>query len=257
MRKPSKPWYRTFNDTWYVCLNGQQIVLAKGKDNKKEAERVFHRLMAGETPQAAKPSDTRVVAILDLFLDHAHRHTAPATHEWYRNFLQDFSDMYGAMKVENLRPFHVTQWLDLHPNWEGARWGAITAVKRSFNWAADEGLIRENPVKKVKKPPVRACSRFLTAQERKQIFDNYPKGDCFRDFLFALENTGCRPGEVSDVTADHVDLELGVWVFDEHKTESKTGEPRFVILTPVMVDLTRRLMEKHPEGSLFRTLSRQ
>lgn len=88
MRKPSKPWYRTFNDTWYVCLNGQQIPLAKGKHSKAEAERVFHRLMAGDTPQTAKPSDTRVVAILDLFLDHSHRHNAPRTYEWYRDFHQ-------------------------------------------------------------------------------------------------------------------------------------------------------------------------
>lgn len=252
MRKPSKPWYRHFNDTWYVCLNGQQIVLARGKDNKKEAERAFHRLMAGETPQAVRSSDTLVTAVLDLFLEHAHKHTAPATYEWYRHFLQDFSDRYGALKVVDLRPFHVTRWLDSHRDWEGARWAAVTAVKRSFNWATDEGLIRENPVKKVKKPAVRARSRFLTAQERKQIFDNYPEGDCFRDFLFALENTGSRPGEVSAVTALHVDLEQGVWVLDEHKTEAKTGEPRVVILTPAMVELTRRLMKEHPEGTLFR-----
>ena len=50
MRKPSKPWYRKFNDTWYVCISGKQIQLAKGKGNRKEAERAFFRLMASETP---------------------------------------------------------------------------------------------------------------------------------------------------------------------------------------------------------------
>ena len=253
MRKPSKPWYRKFNDTWYVTVRGEQIPLAKGKANKAEAERAFYKLMAGDAPaQLARPQDTRVVAILDLFLDHSQRHNKPRTYEWYHSFLQDFSDQYGPLKVEDLRPFHVTRWLDAHPDWKGTRWGAVTAVKRAFNWAADEGLIAANPVKKVKKPQMRTRERFVTQEERRRILDNYPEGDCFRDFLFALEHTGCRPGEVSAVTAEHVNLDLGVWVLSEHKTESKTQEARVVILTPDMLALTKRLMQRYPEGPLFR-----
>jgi integrase len=254
MRKPSKPWYRTFNDTWYVTIRGEQIPLARGKANKAEAERAFFKLMAADAPEkaAARPSDTRVVAILDLFLDHSQRHNKQRTYEWYKGFLQDFSDLHGTLRVQDLKPFHVTRWLDSHPDWKGCRWGAITAVKRALNWATDEGLIEENPVKKIKKPPVRTRERFITQEERKRIFGNYPEGDCFRDFLFAMENTGSRPGEVGMVTAEHVNLELGVWVLDEHKTEHATQEPRVIILTPAMVELSRRLMEKHPEGPLFR-----
>ncbi len=251
MRKSDGPWYRKFNDTWYVTVRGEQIPLAKGKASKKEAERAFHKLMAGDAPQAVRPSDTRVIAVLDLFLDHSRKHNAPRTYEWYRDFLQDFSDMYGLLRVEDLKPFHVTRWADSHPDWEGARWGAITAVKRAFNWAADEGLIAASPVKKVKKPVMRRRERFVTPEERKKIFDNYPEGDCFRDFLFALEHTGCRPGEVGAVTAEDVDLRIGAWVLGEHKTEEKTGEPRVIILTPAMLELTKRLIAEHPEGPLF------
>jgi integrase len=253
MRRPSKPWYRKFNDTWYATVRGEQVPLARGRANRAEAERAFHKLMAGDAPaRPARPQDTRVVAVLDLFLDHSQRHNRPRTYEWYRSFLQGFSDLYGALRVEDLRPFHVTRWLDAHPDWKGTRWGAVTAVKRAFNWAADEGLIAASPVKKVKKPPMRARQRFVTPEERQKILDSYPEGDCFRDFLFALEHTGCRPGEVSMVTAAHVDLRNGVWVLGEHKTEGKTQAPRVVILTPEMVDLTERLMVRHPEGPLFR-----
>jgi hypothetical protein len=57
---------------------------------------------------------------------------------------------------------------------------------------------------------------------------------------------------VRKATAAHVNLDLGVWVFKEHKTAQRTGRPRVIYLTPAMVELTRRLMEKHPEGPLFR-----
>ncbi len=252
MRKPSRPWYRQFNDTWYVCLNGQQVALAKGKCNKAEAERTFHRMMARDTPQLAKPADTRVVAIFDLFLEHSKKHNAPRTYDWYREFIQDFSNLFGLLKVEDLKPFHLSRWLDSHPAWKTGRWGAVTAIKRAFNWGVDEGLIRENPLKKAKKPPMRRRERFITQEERQKIFDNYPEGDTFRDFLFAMEHTGCRPGEVSAVTAAKVDRTLGVWVLDEHKTESKTGETRIIILTAEMLNLTERLMLTHPCGPLFR-----
>jgi integrase len=252
MRKPSKPWYRKFNDTWYVTVRGEQVPLARGKANKAEAERAFYRLMAGGAPaRPARPQGARVVAVLDLFLDHSKRHNKPRTYEWYRSFLQDFSDVYGPLKVEDLRPFHVSRWLDSHPGWGGTRWGAVTAVKRAFNWAADEGLIAANPVKGVKKPQMRARERFVTRQERRKVLDNYPEGDPFRDFLFALEETGCRPGEASMVTAEHADLDLGVWVLAEHKTESKARGARVVILTPAMVELTRRLVRLRPSGPLF------
>src|SRR4051812_47864838 len=111
MRKPSKPWYRKFNDTWYATIRGEQIPLARGKSNKPEAERAFFRLMAGDTPEqpATRPSDTRVVALFDLFLEHSQRHNKPRTYEWYRDFLQDFIKSYSLLRVEDLKPFHVSR----------------------------------------------------------------------------------------------------------------------------------------------------
>ena len=44
MRTP-KPWFRAQTKSWYVKLNGVQHPL--GFD-KKEADKNFHRLMAGE-----------------------------------------------------------------------------------------------------------------------------------------------------------------------------------------------------------------
>lgn len=74
------------------------------------------------------------------------------------------------------------------------------------------------------------------------------KDQPFRDFLFALRESGCRPGEVRKVTAANVDLDLGIWVIEHHKTRKKTGVPRIVYLTPGMVELCRRLVERWPQG---------
>jgi integrase len=266
MRKTAKPWYRRFNNTWYVCLNEQQIPLGKhpedvpppkkGKDGWNAPDAIltaFHRLMSGDVSQPTRARDLRVITILDLFLDHTQKHNKQVTYEWYKRFLQDFSNRYGTLRVEEIKPFHVTRWVDAHPDWKGSQWGAVTAVKRAFNWAADEGLINNNPIKKAKKPVMHAPRTLLDPEERKQIVESYPEGDPFRDFLFAMENTGCRPGEVAAVTSLQVDLEAGIWSFEEHKTAGKTGQSRVVILTLAMVDLTRKLMAKVPaQTPLFR-----
>jgi integrase len=154
--------------------------------------------------------------------------------------------------AQDLKPLHVSRWLDSHPGWKGSRRCAVIAIKRAFNWAEGEGLLAVNPLRKVKKPPQTYRERILSREERQEVMAAI-RDQAFRDFVLALQETGCRPSEVSRVTAAHVNLELSVWVFADHKTVKKTGKPRIVYLTPAMLELTRRLMAEHREGPLFRT----
>jgi hypothetical protein len=66
----------------------------------------------------------------------------------------------------------------------------------------------------------------------------------FRDFVFAMQETDARPGEVRKAMAAHVNLDLGVRVFKERKSAKRIGRPRVIYLTPAMVELTRRLAPK-------------
>jgi integrase len=253
-KKRPEPFFRRYDGWWYVQIGKRQIKLARGQDNEDAAWRAYHRVMARQGPAvpAAPLRDPTVTAVCNLFLDFSLTAHAPRTYEWYRDFLEDFCGFAGKLRLSELDAAHVAAWLDRHPDWKGTRRGATIAVKRAFNYAYAEGKIDTHPLRTVKKPPARARERFLTREERQRIFDSYPEGDCFRDFLFALEQTGCRPGEVAMVTAEHADLRNGVWVLGEHKTQYATGAPRVVILTPEMVALTKRLMDQHPEGPLFR-----
>ena len=84
MKTPKQPWYRSSNDSWYVCLNGKQIRLAKGKARRREAQRALHRLMArldecGNQLIAAPRSTVPVAIVLDDFL------------EWVEQNLQSYS----------------------------------------------------------------------------------------------------------------------------------------------------------------------
>jgi integrase len=257
-----KPFFRAFDGCWYAQTReggkrkqkklldrkGEPI---RGREREAEAWKAFHREMAQDPANVPDASRLAVAHVCDLFLSHAEKHNDARTFAWYRKFLQSFCELWGGLPALAVLPTHVSRWLDSHPGWTTSRRCAVTCVKRAYNWAESEGLLNHNPMKRVKKPaPVRR-DRILTPGERAEILAAI-KDQEFRDFVFALQETGCRPGEVRKVTAEDVNLQLGVWVLQHHKTRKKTGLPRVVYLTPGMIELCKRLVERWPEGPIFR-----
>jgi integrase len=258
---PQKPFFRKHDGWWVVQLRQgnkrwqHKLIKGtppKGKDTEQEAYRLFSQLMAEGSDQLPAPAKIRMAEVLKAFLEHSAATHKPSTFAWYKNFLVSFDDLYGALRPHQVTPAIVEAWLKTEEGWKGSRRGAIIAIKGALNWAYENKKIVSHPLHGLKPPPVKCRERFLTPEERRRIFDSYPLGDPFRDFLFALDQTGCRPGEVANVTAADVDLRTGVWDLTEHKTRGKTGQKRPVILTPAMVQLTEKLMRAYPEGTLFR-----
>lgn len=251
-----KPFFRAFDGWWYaqvrVGAKRKQIKLVKGKDNEQEAYRAFCRVIADHEGEAPKPQATTVATVCDLFLAHSEKQNKPDTFTLYRYYLQDFCETHGRRMAVELKPFHVSRWLDSHPKWKGSRANAIEAVKRAFGWATDEGLLTKNPIQGVKKPAKGRRDRIVTREERETILAAI-KDRPFREFVLAMQETGCRPSEVARVTAADVNLDAGLWVLKDHKTARKTRRPRVVYLTPAMIELSRRLVAVNPEGAIFRS----
>ncbi|WP_020474266.1 hypothetical protein [Zavarzinella formosa] len=91
------------------------------------------------------------------------------TFKQYNFFLQNFGNLYGCKLVVEIKPPHITNWLNATPTWKGARWHATTAVKRVYSWGTGEGYLETNPIKGVKKPPTGKRERLLTEEERTEI----------------------------------------------------------------------------------------
>jgi integrase len=250
-----KPYFRAFDGWWYaqvrVGTKRKQIKLVKGKEKEQEAYRAFCRLLADHEGEAPVAEARTVAVICDLFLDYSQKHHKPDTYAVYKHFLQDYCELHGRKMAAETKPFHVSNWLDSHATWKGCRPNAISAIKRAFSWAAAEGLLDKNPVQGIKKPQSGRRERIVAKEEQQEILGAI-KDEPFQQFVFAMQETGCRPSEVARVTAADVNFEAGLWVLIQHKTSKKTRRPRVVYLTPAMVELTRKLAEKHPQGVLFR-----
>jgi len=114
-----------------------------------------------------------------------------------------------------------------------------------------EGLVSKNPFADIVVGKAGRRKRVLKKEERAEILAVI-REERFREFVFAMAETGCRPSEVARVTASDADLTLGVWILKKHKTAKKTQKERIVFLTPAMLELTRKLVDLYPTGVLFR-----
>ena len=146
--RPRKPWYCAQTKTWYVEVAGKQEPLGRHPDGlpppKKgkngwvpppEVVTAFHRLLASDPASVPRPQEVKVCQVCDLFLCWSEKHHRPGTYGWYLHFLQNFCDLFGALPAAELKPLHVTRWLDSRASWKGGRRNAVICVKRAFNWA--------------------------------------------------------------------------------------------------------------------------
>ncbi len=263
MRQPT-PWFRKSKNAWYVEHQLKQVRLGEHPEELPPPKKTktgwnpppaildaFYKLMATDPANLPRPEKIPVAVLCDVFLQHSEKHHGHDTFINYRHFLQAFCTAYGTHPAAELKPYHVSRWLDRNPSWTGGRRHAVIAVRRAFSWADQQGILSPNPLKGVQADGVKRRSRILTPDEQQEILDAI-RDKPFKRFFRALLATGCRPSEVRRVTAANVNLDLGVWVFETHKTAKKTGKPRVIYLTPEMVEMSRELMAANPEGPLFR-----
>lgn len=218
--------------------------------------------MAGldDGPAAAAAEPLGTDEVIGLFLEFceaavAREELEPVTLEGYRRYLTPANAAMGRIPADRLRPKDVMAWLDARKTWgPTSRFNAVTAIKRAFRWAKRAGHLESNPIADLEKPTPRRREAVPEPEQVEALREARPD-EAFRDLIAALVETGCRPGEVIRLTAAQVDLARGVWVVP-NKTRRKTGEPtRDVVLIPSMVERSRRLAERWPEGPIFRNSS--
>jgi integrase len=153
-------------------------------------------------------------------------------YDWYG---ESFAERWGYLAASSLAPYHVTTWVS-EKGWSGTtEYNARRSIFRVFSWASDEKLLGTNPLRGMKRSKPLPRGRAMNDAEYRTLLRN-EKYIGFRQFLFALRNTGCRPKEARDLTWENVRDDR--WVLPKHKTVHKTKKPGVIYLNTAM----RKLM---------------
>jgi integrase len=241
-----KPFFRPARGLWYVQLRGKQHNLGPDRD---EALRRYHELMS--RPEEEPVAGDAVLAVIERFLEWCQTHR-PDSYTWYLQRLRQFARAVPrTLTVRELRPFHVQEWVDAHPDWSPShKRGSTIAVQRAFRWAEKMGHIDKSPVRHVEKPEQGKREQIISPEDYAQILARY-EGDPFADLLEFSWQTGARPQETVIAEVRHLDLGGERLIFPPEEAKGKKRY-RVVYLNDAALQIVRRLALEHPEGPLFR-----
>ena len=153
----------------------------------------------------------------------------------------------STKKVRQAIPLDLISWINSHKSWKSGwrRKGVAAMVKAALSWGERVGLIPRggNPYKAVS---YRANTRRRPATDAEIQSALRNSDPWFRRLVIFCAMTGARPGEVYKAEWEHIDLERATITLWEHKTASKTGEPRVIHLHPSLVRLLVWLARHSP-----------
>lgn len=254
-RNHTKPRYWKSRGGYYVTLHGTQVLLAKGKKDDPEVKRLakekfYEVLHGGKTPREGKvvrePSSGELVeAYLSSFFSTA---TATNTAIITRRYLQKFlASPFSSLLPQDIPPVAFKEWVELSPTWSSStrRLCCVTVFKALGREACPKPL---RAVCRHYSVPSRARGKvnLITDTVHTALYEAANKTT--KPVLLALHDTGARPNEILQLTAQMYDPHLHAFLPDKLKVKKKH---RTIYLTPVLEEVALSLIFRYPTGPLF------
>jgi integrase len=169
--------------------------------------------------------------------------SAERTLDYYERELGKLEKKLGGDRVAGeLRRADIVPHVD--------SWHEIQTVKRLFNWAVTEELLKDNPTRRLTLPRIGRRTRVLTDAEVKLLLAS--ARPWLREFLFAMQQTLARPQEIRGLHWSHMkELKPGkcVFVLTEFKAKKRRGDGAAVRIIPITAALATLLDEIKARGN--------
>lgn len=246
-RKPTaRPWLHAPSGFWCATLNGKRVYLDR---DASAAERKLRQLRTEQKRNGGVLRnwlDETFAELADEFLSDMKARRKQATYEQARFALVRALRIVGTrVRVSELRRIHlakIEQELTGKCSPTTVR-DTIAKVQQVFSWAVQHDLLEVNPLLGYRKPAKRARTRVITPDEFQAMLRACARNPAFRRVLITLRLTGCRPGELRNLTWEMIDFEQRLWIIPDHKTitTQRHPRPRIIPLPQSVLRLCRRL----------------
>lgn len=267
MPRDPRPWRRTASGAWYSTVRGVKVWLAPASASRSEASAALARaLVDARAGRAIRTSSLTLKDCCNLYAAERIRkreagEVAPAGVDGAIRILKAFTRAHGSTLAMDATPVLLESWLLDTARGKGTAsgkpWGPSTRhragriIIHMLGWCVRAGHLERNPCARARLPTPRKREYLLPIDDAAKLIE--AADPATREFLRALLYTGCRPGEVARLTADRVDVAGGTWSVVD-KIRGKTGEVyRTVYLSDEALELSRRMLARHPSGYVFRT----
>lgn len=230
---------------WYVeySYGGKRIRrMAKGAETKTEAKaflrEIERQIDRGEyMPKKKKEVLFRVWAAWYLEWSKLNKRS------WKRdkNFLDHLVPFFKRMVLKDITPRLIEDYKRKRKQEVSGTTvnRELSCLKHMLNMAIDEGIIVQNPVKKVRFfPENNTIERILTPSEKERLIAE-SKG-YLRVFIIIALNTGMRKGEILSLKWSQVDFTRGFIKAEQ----SKSGKTRTIPMNSLVGSTLRELIQE-------------
>lgn len=254
-RRPAmRPWLHNPSGFWCATVEGRRVYL--DHDYKVACAKLRERLAEAKRRDAGADEwlDRSFAELADKFLDHVHQTRKPATYAAYRARLDRALRILGTnLRTGEVRKRHLADVEAAVPKTLSPTTvrDTLATVQAVFCWAVRNDYLEVNPLIGYRKPAARSRSRIVTDEEFQALMRAAYRSPAFRRVLLGLRLTGCRPGELRQITWEMVDLDTGLWILPDHKTVTRQRQPRprIIPLPPVVWRICRWLAKRPPSAS--------
>lgn len=248
MARPNKPWYWKARQAWYVKIDGKRHPLGPDKD---QAHRLYHELMAASPHQPPPIQSKYINELLQVFLDWTKQNRAPKTYRGYFDFCDPFEKHYHGLRITELTPAHVYDWLDTRTTWNSTtKRNGIICLMRAMNWGAKMGYIDSNPITGIEKPAANNRTSIVTTDDLTELVGKI-RDAAFRELCIVSFDLGCRPQEIKVIEARHVQLDKQRCLIPADEAKGRRARAIY-IPTQRSLAIVERLTQQYPDGPIFR-----
>jgi integrase len=218
----------TGNKAWAVrCRqNGRQRKFTIGRypayglaEAREAAARILRTVSEGRDP--GRPNAGSMDVAIAQFLErYARRKYRPSTLREVSRTLHRAAAAWRGRRLDSITKADVRDLLD-SISAPSASNQALKQIKRVFNWAVAEDLLKSSPLVGLQNPhPEHSRDRILTDEELRKVWNAADAvGYAFGDFVKVAILTGQRPGEVSGMRRD--ELRGDSWMLPSERVKNK------------------------------------
>ena len=206
---------------------------------------------------AAEVGALTVRKVVDLYLHHASRWLERTTYEDRVRLLNKFCETHGDLPIGEAKPWHLSRWIESRTTYRSAATIRFNCarIRACFNWATKRKLIPVDPFQGLSYPDGEP-RRAATDEEFRILLKTSGgrKGAGFRRVVAFLYYTGARPGEMSAIVPECVNLDTPgeeVVVLEKHKTRKRTHQARVIPLCSQAVKLVRWMLRHMELGQTY------
>jgi integrase len=258
MARTPKPWFWEKRKAWYTRIEGKTIRL---HEDEAKARKEFYRVMAAEGQLDERQRGRMTVAdATEAYIAQAQHHRE-STRRMYAYNLTPWAVKFAKRRLDSIKHEEVIAFVATYQGTgykgktfgDASRYMMFRYIKSLFKWAKDIGTLERNQMHGKTCPwKVMARERVMTAEEYATLMGSKANAR-FKEVVEFLWKTGARPGEIACIQARHLDKHSTIVRLQptEHKTGTKTGLQREIILPVELMDRLRAYAVERPKGRLL------